>query len=133
MGGLPGVLAAFVALLGLLAVGHGLWRSIRSRRREFAVLATIGFRPRDLRSIVLWQASCIAAIGIALGIPAGLIIAKAAWSAVADASGVVDRLVSPAFTVVVVATSAIAAANFVGLVAARRATRTRPTVALRER
>ena len=132
VGGLPGVLAAFVAVLGLLAVGHGLWRSIRARRREFAVLTTIGFRPRDLRSIVLWQASCIAVIGIALGIPAGLIIARAAWSAVADATGVVNRLVVPVLAIVLVATSAIVAANLVGLAAARRATRTRPTVALRD-
>ncbi|MGZ4677973.1 MAG: FtsX-like permease family protein [Acidimicrobiia bacterium] len=132
VGGLPGVLAAFVAMLGLLAVGHGLWRSIRVRRRDFAVLETIGYRPRDLRAIVLWQAGSIAVISLALGIPVGLLVGRAAWSAVADATGVVNRLVVPSLTIVLVTVGALATVNLVGLAAARWATHTRPTTALRD-
>ena len=38
--------------LALLAIAHGLWRTVRGRLREFAVLAAMGFRPRDLRAVV---------------------------------------------------------------------------------
>ena len=132
VGGMPGVLAAFVALLGLLAIGHGLWRSTRARRREFVVLATIGFRPRDLRAVVLWQATCIATIGIAFGVPAGFLVGRAAWSAVADATGVVDEFVFPVVVTALVAAATLGFANLVGVVAARWVTRIRPSMALRE-
>ncbi|HEV2071452.1 MAG TPA: hypothetical protein VGR26_16815, partial [Acidimicrobiales bacterium] len=44
----PQALAVFVALLGLVTVGHALALSPRRRRRELAVLRTLGFVRRQL-------------------------------------------------------------------------------------
>jgi ABC-type lipoprotein release transport system permease subunit len=131
VGALPWVLATFVALLGLFAVGHGMWRSVRARRRDLAVLATVGFRPRDLRAIVLWQATCIAVVGIGFGVIAGIILGKAAWTAVAGFTGVVDQLVVPVLGIVVVTVVVLGLHGLIGLMAARWAVNSSPAVGLR--
>ena len=131
VGALPWVLAGFVAVLGVFAVAHGMWRSVRARRRELAVLATIGFRPRDLRAIILSQAICIAVVGIGFGMIAGIILGKAAWSAVAGFTGVVDQFVAPVLGIVVVGVIVLVLHGLIGLLAARWAVDSSPAVGLR--
>ncbi len=48
--GLPVAVAAFVALIALVAVGLSLVTSLRRRRRELAVLKTLGFSRRQVRA-----------------------------------------------------------------------------------
>lgn len=131
VGGLPGALALFLVALGLLAIAHGLWRTIRGRRREFAVLAATGMRPRDLRSVVRWQAVAVTALALVIGIPLGILLGRAAWTAVADATGVVDRTVVPVGGVALVALGTVLVGLLAGAVAGRAATRIRPAGALR--
>ncbi|MGQ0833088.1 MAG: ABC transporter permease, partial [Microthrixaceae bacterium] len=132
IGALPWLLAAFVALVGALAMAHGLWVSIRTRRRELSVLRAVGLRPRDLRAMHLAQAECVAAIGIGLGLLAGALVATRAWSIVAAGTAVVDRVVVPAAWLALTALAALTVAGAVGLVAARSSGRTSPAVGLRE-
>ena len=95
VGAMPWVLGALLITLGLLAVGHGFWRSLLSRRRQFSILGALGFGPRDTQVIVLWQAASIALVAVVIGLPAGIVVGRRAWSRVALATGVVNRIVVP--------------------------------------
>ena len=48
--------------------------SVRRRRRDLALLKTLGFTQRQLAAAVAWQATVIGAIGITLGIPLGMVL-----------------------------------------------------------
>ena len=62
----PFLLAAVLAALAVAIVSHGLVTVVRRRRREFALLKTLGFTRRQVSSSVAWQATTIgvAALGI---------------------------------------------------------------------
>ena len=132
VGALPSVLGAFLAGLGLLAVAHGLWRTVRGRRREFAVLATVGFRPQDLRSVIRWQALAVVTLAVLVGVPLGLLLGRTAWTAVADATGVIDQVSVPLTTLALVVVGTLLVGLAAGWLAGRAVTRIRPTVALHD-
>lgn len=132
VGRLPWVLVALLVTLGLLAVGHGFWRSIRSRRRDFAVLAAIGLRPHDIRVMAVWQSTCIAFVAVVLGVPIGILIGRSAWTRVANSTGVVNQIVVPAGWLIVGALGALALLDTIGMVAGRSASRREPAAGLRD-
>ena len=74
---LPLALGGFLALLAAGAVGQALTMAVRRRRRELAVLRTLGLTGRQTRLVVVTQASVLAVIGLALGIPLGLAVGRA--------------------------------------------------------
>lgn len=119
VGSLPWVLAAFASTLGALAVGHGLWSSIRTRRRDLAVLASIGYRPRDIRAMVLWQVACVAVIAVVVGSVAGVLLGGRAWSIIAAATAVVDRSVTPLIATGLIGVGAFVVCAAVGLAGGR--------------
>ncbi len=67
MKGFPQALAVFVALLGLVTVGHALASSPRRRRGELAVLRSLGFLRRQLMATLAVQATAVTAVGLVLG------------------------------------------------------------------
>jgi ABC-type lipoprotein release transport system permease subunit len=131
IGQLPWLLVALASTLGVLAFAHGLWVSIRGRRRDLAVLASVGFRRRDIRAMHLWQATCIAAIGAVTGVAAGVIVGTIAWSTVATATAVVDRHVVPAVVLLLIAGGSFLACNLIALAETSRARRTTIAAGLR--
>jgi ABC-type lipoprotein release transport system permease subunit len=127
----PATLALLLAALALLAVGHALVTSVRRRRRELALLKTIGFDRGQVRATVAWQATTLAIIGVAAGIPIGLVVGRSIWRLVADGLGVANGATFPAPALVALALGALVLVNLVAFVPARTAARTRPAVALR--
>src|SRR5204863_9082785 len=81
---LPLSLAAFLVLLAVGAVGHVLMTGARHRAHDLAVLRALGITPRQAAACASWQATVIAVIAIAIGVPAGLIIARAVWRQTPD-------------------------------------------------
>lgn len=79
----PLLLAGFVTLLGVGAVGHALASTARRRRHDLAMLRALGMRPRDCGAIVFVQAAVIAVVALAIGIPLGLVVGRAVWRSVA--------------------------------------------------
>jgi hypothetical protein len=128
---LPSLLAGFLALLAVAALGHVLATSVRRRRRDFAVLRALGISGRGVRLILFVQGSAVAATGILLGIPLGLAVGRTGWQAVADQ--VPLRYVSPVglLAVAAVIPVAIAAANVLAVWPGRRAARLQPSEVLR--
>ena len=104
--------------------------AIRRRRRELAVLRTIGFERRDVRAAIAYQSTILAALGLLVGIPFGVVVGRLVWRAVADGLGVeaVFDASVPAIALVVV--GALVVANVIGLIAASAAIRDRPATVL---
>jgi putative ABC transport system permease protein len=128
----PVILAALLALLALVAVGHTLVTSVHRRRRELALYKTIGFRRRQVAAAVAWQATTIGVVGLALGIPIGLVGGRLVWSAVANSLGVEVVPVVPVAALAATAAATLVLVNVIAFVPARAAARTHPAVALRE-
>ncbi|HEV7526021.1 MAG TPA: ABC transporter permease [Acidimicrobiia bacterium] len=128
---LPRWLAAFLAALGLLAISHASFVGGRRRQRDFSILRAIGFRPRDVRMCIAYEALALAVCGALIGIPLGILIGRFAWQNVADGIGVhVTQRIEVVALLAVVPAAALAALG-AALIPARRAARTRPGEMLR--
>src|SRR5205807_3493481 len=67
--GLPLALAGLMAALAAATLAHLLVTSIRRRGRELAIVKTLGFVPRQVRTAVAWQATTLAIAAMAIGVP----------------------------------------------------------------
>jgi hypothetical protein len=128
---LPATLAALLAALALLAVGHTLVTSVRRHRRELAVLKTLGFNRHQVRATIAYQATTLASAGLIIGIPAGLIVGNLVWRQVADSLGVTANPTTPTLALLLTISCTLAAVNLIAFFPARAAARTKPAVALR--
>jgi hypothetical protein len=128
---LPATLAALLAALALLAVGHALVTSVRRRRRELAILKTLGFNRHQVHATIAWQATTLATVGLIIGIPAGLALGYLIWHQIADNLGISTTAAIPTLALLLTIPSALAAVNVIAYLPARAAARTRPAVALR--
>jgi hypothetical protein len=128
---MPFVLGVFLAVVGAVAVGHLLVTSVRRRRRDFAVLKSIGFTRRQVLATVSWQATTVAVAGLLVGLVLGIVAGSLMWRAVANRVGVLPAVAMPAGVLVGVAVATILVVNVIAAVPARSAARTKPAVALR--
>jgi hypothetical protein len=131
VGYLPGLLAALVAVLALGTVTHALVSSIRRRRRDLAVLKTLGFLRRQVSATVAWQATAFATAAILVGLPVGVAVGRWAWQLVAVQLGVVPEPVVLSLDVLAVAGGALLAANLIAAAPGWAAGRLRPALVLR--
>ncbi len=127
----PGVLAALLGGLALLAVGHALVTAVRRRRRDLALLKTLGFDRRQVRATVAWQASILAAVGLVVGIPVGLLVGGLVWRHVTDGLGIADPAAVPVVAIALTIPGVLVLVNLIAFLPARNAAQTRPAVALR--
>jgi hypothetical protein len=81
---LPMVMAGFLALLALGAVGHALATAVRRRRHDIAVLRALGMSRRQSRTSVIIQATVVSLVGLAVGAPLGVALGRTIWRYVAD-------------------------------------------------
>jgi len=124
-------LTALLAALIALTVVHALVAAVRSRRREIAVLRTMGFTRRQVLSSVAVQAALIAAVGLVIGVPIGMVAGRVAWTVLAERLGAVVELVTPVLAFGLLAVAVLALALVVGLVPGIRAARAHPADTLR--
>ena len=85
---LPLLLGGSLGLLALLTIVHLLVTSVRRRRRDFAILRTIGFTRRQTRRTVAWQAGTLVGTAAVIGIPLGIIGGRLAWQAFSHQLGI---------------------------------------------
>jgi putative ABC transport system permease protein len=128
---IPAVLGASLAIGAALALGTTLVASVRRRRRDLAVLKTLGLAGRQLGTIVAWQSSITVAIGTLIGVPLGLVLGHVLWNSFADAIYAVPVTSIPPIYVAAIAVGAVVLANIVAAVPARLAARTPTAVLLR--
>ena len=128
---LPLVLAGFLGLLGVVALGHGLVSAVHRRRRDLALLKTLGFRRAQVFATIAWQATTVALVAAVVGIPVGIVVGRVGWAFIAHGLGVASVLDVVPRAVAGVALGALVLANLVAWFPARTAARTRPAVILR--
>jgi hypothetical protein len=76
---LPLALSVFLGLLAIGAVGHALSIAVRRRRHELAVLRALGLTRLQSRLVIVTQASLLAVVGLAFGIPLGVALGRIVW------------------------------------------------------
>jgi MacB-like periplasmic core domain/FtsX-like permease family len=131
MGAIPAILAAALAAGATAALALTLVASVRQRRRDLALLRTLGFLQRQLASVVVWQASVAAAIGILFGVPIGIIVGRWLWILFARSIDAVPDPTIPVVEVTIVALVALVLANLVAAIPGRIAARTPAGLLLR--
>jgi hypothetical protein len=129
MGTTPALLGTALAAAAVIALGLTLLTTVRRRRRDLALLKTLGLTRRQLAAVVAWQASVAVAIGVVIGVPLGIITGRALWNRFANALHVVPQPTIPAFTIGLVAIGALVLANLVAAIPGFQAART-PTAVL---
>lgn len=127
----PLALSAILAAMAAAALVHTLVSTIRRRSRDLAILRTLGFTRRQLRSSVMWQAASLVVVASVVGLPAGVAAGRWLWRLFADQIAVLPQPQVPIGSVLIVAPVTLALALGVALAPARRAARTQPAVVLR--
>ena len=128
---LPTALGGFLALLALGAVGYALSTAVRRRGRELAVLRTLGMTSKQARLVIVTQATLLAVVGLAAGIPLGLVVGRAIWHVVADLTPLAYQPPFSPWALALIAPAALLSVNLLALWPGRRAARARPGQALR--
>ena len=128
---MPIAFAALVVLLGIATLANTLITSIRRRRRDLAVLKTLGFTRRQITALVASQVTAFTLIAVAIGLPLGIAAGRLLWDLVASNINSVSPTLIPALAVAAI----VPAALFIGLVVAATpawsAARTAPAIVMR--
>jgi hypothetical protein len=127
----PLVLAAVLALLAVGTLAHVLLTGVRRRRRDLAVLKTLGCTRSQVHGMVAWEASALAAAALLAGIPLGVIAGRWAWAVFADATGVASQATVDLPLVLLAIPVTLLLANVIAAWPGWTAARLRPAAVLR--
>jgi hypothetical protein len=129
--GLPVALSGLLALIAAGTLAHTLASSIRRRRRDLAILKSLGFIRRQVRHAIAWQATTIAAIALLIGLPTGIAGGRWAWRVFAAQLGVLPEPAVPLTAIFIAIPAALALANLIAAAPGRAAARTQSATVLR--
>jgi hypothetical protein len=128
---LPQVLAGFLALLAVLAMGHALVTAVRRRQADIAILKTLGFVRMQVSAMVAWQATALAVVGLLIGIPLGVVVGRWSWAFVAEGLGIATDPAIPTLEIGIAIPIALVIANLIAFMPGRVAASTSPAIVLR--
>jgi hypothetical protein len=128
---LPLLFAVFLLALAIGALTHVTSSVLRRRRGELAVLRSLGFTPRQVRACLAWQATTLAVIGLAVGVPLGIALGRSVWRLVTEATPMVYVEPVAVLALLVVGPAALLIANLLAAVPGHRAAHLRPGEVLR--
>ena len=89
----PLLFGAMLALFGAATMVHLLLVSVSRRRAEAGLLKVLGFVRYQVAAVVSWQATAVALVGIAAGVPLGIAAGQVVWRVFATNFGVVPLTV----------------------------------------
>ena len=127
----PLALGAVLALLAVGTLAHVLLTGLRRRRRELAVLKTLGLVRSQLLRVAAWQATALAAAALVIGLPLGVLAGRWAWAVFAGSAGVSGVADVPAPLVLLAVPATLALANLIAAGPGWNAARGRPASVLR--
>jgi len=131
LGTTPAILGAALAAGAVVGLALTLIASVRRRRRDVALLKTLGFTARQLAGAVAWQSSVAVAAGAIVGIPLGIVLGRVTWDLFAGEIHAVPAPTVPALATILIGVGALVTANVVAAVPGRIAARTPTGVLLR--
>jgi hypothetical protein len=127
----PLIFGTILAAFGVATLVHLLVVSVARRRREIGLLKVLGFVNTQVGSVVAWQATTLAAIGIIIGTPLGVVTGRVVWRAFANNLGAVPVSVVPIWFLVALLAGVVVVANLIAIGPALVATRSKPKELLR--
>ena len=127
----PLALAVVLAVLAVGTLAHVLLTGVRRRRRDLALLKTLGFTRRQVLGTVAWEATAFAAVALLIGLPLGVVAGRWAWALFANAAGVSATATVPLVTVLLAIPATLLAANLIAAAPGWEAARLRPALVLR--
>jgi hypothetical protein len=129
--GLPVVVAAILGLMAGAVLVYTLLTAIRRRRRDLAILKTMGFVRRDVAGTVVSQAVTLALLALVLGLPFGVLVGRIVWRAFANWQGIPPVPTVDVVALALIGAAVVVAAALIALAPAALAARTAPADALR--
>ena len=87
---LTALVAGLVLVLGLVTATYAVNVTRRLGRREAGTLRALGFTPRSLAATTEIHGLGVALVGVAIGLPAGIVVGRQVWSFIAGRADVVD-------------------------------------------
>jgi putative ABC transport system permease protein len=117
------IVAAFVVLAGLLGMLTAILTSLNERRREMAVLRSVGARPRHVFALLIAEAGLLAALGVAAGIGLTYLLLLGGRPLLEQRSGIYVAVTGLSETDLAILGGIIVAALLMGLLPAFRAYR----------
>jgi hypothetical protein len=131
IGATPVLLATGLASGAVIALALTLTASVRRRRRDLAIMKTLGFTRRMLAAAVAWQAAIDGLIGAVVGIPIGILLGRELWTLFARDINAVPQPTVPALSLVLVGFGSIVVAVIAAIWPGRSAATTPPGLVLR--
>jgi putative ABC transport system permease protein len=128
---LPIVVGGLVGVAALIGLAFSMVVSVRSRRRELAILRSVGFTSRQIRWSVRAQTVAAMAAALVVGLPLGVVMGRLTWQAFAGRLGVVPDPTTPLLVLGLTVVGGLALALMAATIPARLAAATRPSVGLR--
>jgi hypothetical protein len=123
IGSTPLLLALGLAVGTIGALGLTLASSVRKRRRDLAMLKTLGFIRRQITAAIAWQSTVDAVVGIFFGVPLGVVAGRQLWTLFARTINAVPDPTVPVLSVALVAAGALLFTNVVAALPGRSAAR----------
>ncbi len=127
----PFVLGLVLSLLAIGTLSHVLFTAVSRRRRDLAVLKTLGMRRTQLMGVVAWQASALAVAGVIIGVPLGTVAGRWLWALFARSVGIATGASIPVLIVLTVVPAALLVANLLAAMPGWTAARIRPAAVFR--
>lgn len=117
------IVAAFVVFAGLLGMLTAILTSLNERRREMAILRSVGAHPLHVFALLVSEAGMLAALGVLFGIAATYGLLAVAQPILADRHGIFVAIEGLSGYDFALLGSVVAAALLMGLIPAWRAYR----------
>jgi hypothetical protein len=127
----PTVLGALLVVAAAAMFAQALVATIWRGRRDIAILRTLGFVRRQVFLAVIGHATTVVLVGVALGLPLGVIAGHAAWLLFASGIGIVATRTIAARELLFAIPWMLVLASLVAVIPAHRALRIDSALALR--
>ena len=132
VGAAPVLLSIGLALGATIALVIVLVTSVRSHRRELAVLTALGFTRKQRAATLMWHSTIVVTVGLLIGVPLGALVGRGLWQVFAKRIYVPAPAVTPWRATAVIVLCALVLAVALGLGPARAARRLNVAAALRD-
>jgi ABC-type lipoprotein release transport system permease subunit len=128
----PVLLAIGLAVAAKIALVIVLVTSVRSHRRELAVLSALGFTRKQRAATLMWHSTVVVTLGLVIGVPLGALVGRTLWQVFTKRIDVPAPAVAPWGATALIVLCALFLAVALGLGPARAARRLNVSAALRD-
>jgi hypothetical protein len=129
--GVPAVLAALLAVVGMAVLGQFIVVSGRRRRHDFAIFKALGMLRRQISAITAWQVSTLTGLALVAGLPLGIVAGRWSWALFAHGLGIPPGALTPTWPLLLMTLAVIVIANAVAFWPGRATARLSPADILR--